>query len=260
MSGLLQDKIFISTRPEGQSDELAQLFTEAGATLLEMPLIKIQPIRLTEKEAKCIQNLVNFDWLIFTSPNGVTCFFDNLIEISGNHNLPESVQMAVIGNKTEKVLISYGHTASFKNPGSTGEDFAEAFIQQLKNTNHKPKILLALGNLARTVIQDKLNEFADCTRINLYETNPAGNPDEKLLSLILNDKYEMILFTSPSGLNGFLNLSGNLQPEKLRIACIGETTSKTAIENNITPKVVAEKSSAAGLFESIVNYYKNNKN
>lgn len=256
MSLLLQNKIFISTRPEGQSGELAQLFSNAGATVVEMPLVKIQPTQLTELEIKYFKELHHFNWLIFTSTNGVRYFFENLMEIQGNLELPKSLQLAVIGNKTEQVLNGFGYKASFTNPGSTGEDFAGAFSQLLKRENQKPTVLLSLGNLARTVIQDQISEVALCTRINLYQTEPPESLDEKVMQLILNDNYEMLIFTSPSGVKNFLKLAGKIQPEKIRMACIGDTTSKTAFENNIIPKVVAKNSSALGLFESILNCYK----
>lgn len=256
MSLLLQDKIFISTRPEGQSGELEQLFSSAGAKVVEMPLVKIQPTLLNELELKYFKELHYFNWLIFTSTNGVRYFFENLKEIQGNHKLPESLQLAVIGIKTEQVLNSYGYKVSFINPGSTGEDFAHAFRQELKRENQKPSVLLALGNLARTVIQDQLSEVAVCTRVNLYKTELPETLDENVMQLILNDNYEMLIFTSPSGVKNFLNLAGKIQPQKIRMACIGETTSKTAFENNIIPKVVAKNSSAEGLFESILNHYK----
>ena len=256
MSLFLQDKVFISTRPEGNSDELVQLFSKVGATLIEMPLIKIQPARLTDEEKKCFKQLNHFNWLIFTSPNGVHYFFENLKEIQGNQHLPESLQMAVIGNKTEKVLNSFGYKASFINPGSTGEDFADAFSQKFKRENQKPSVLLAVGNLAQTVIQDQLSEIALCTRINIYKTEFPETRNEKVMQLILNDNYEMIIFTSPSGVKNFLKLAGKIQPEKIRMACIGDTTSKTAFENNIIPRVVAKNSTASGLFDSILNYYK----
>ncbi len=256
MSLLLQNKIFISTRPEGQSGELEQLFSNAGATIVEMPLVKIQPTQLTELEIKCFKELHRFKWLIFTSTNGVRYFFESLMEIQGNHELPESLQLAVIGNKTEQVLNGFGYNVSFTNPGSTGEDFAGAFSQKIKNEKSKPKVLLALGNIARTVIQDQINEIAVCTRLNLYETVAPKTLDEKMKRLILTDQYEMLLFTSPSGIQNFLNLAGEIQTQKIRIACIGETTSKAATDNKILPLVVAKESTVTGLFESVLNYYK----
>lgn len=256
MDDLLQGKIFISTRPEGQSGELVQLFTKAGANVIEMPLVKIEPAQLNENEKQYFKQLHNFNWLIFTSTNGVYCFFENLQKIQGNQILPESLQVAVIGNKTEQVLNSFGYKSAFTNPGSTGEEFAEYFVQKIQTENSKPNILLALGNIARNVIQNALNEFANCTRLNLYETKSPDSLDDKAIQHILSDKYEMLLFTSPSGVRNFIKLAENIQPEKLRIACIGETTSKAAIENNISPVVVAKNSTVADLFESVINYYK----
>ncbi|HRX11931.1 MAG TPA: uroporphyrinogen-III synthase [Draconibacterium sp.] len=259
MSRLLQDKVFISTRPDGQADELAQLFTNAGATVIEMPLVKIQPAHLSEIEKKYFEQLHHFQWLIFTSTNGVRYFFENLQKIQGNQNLPASLQLAVIGDKTGQVLNSFGYKATFANPGSTGEDFAEYFIQKIQTENTKPNILLAFGNIARNVIQNRLNESANCTRLNLYETKSPETIDNKAIQLILSDQYEMLLFTSPSGIRNLLKLAKEIQPEKLRIACIGETTANAAIENNISPVVVAKNSTVGGLFESVLNYYKNIK-
>ncbi len=259
MMGLLQDKIFISTRPQGESGELRQLFTKAGASVVEMPLVTIQRISLSETEKQYFKQLHLFHWLIFTSTNGVRCFFENLTEIQGNHILPQSLQVAVIGKKTEKVLQNFGYNAAFTNPGSTGEDFGKFFIQKIQTENTKPNILLALGNIARNVIQHQLNKFATCTRLNLYETKSPESLDKKTMQLILCDKYDMLLFTSPSGVRNFMKLAGDIQPEKIRVACIGETTAKAAIENHISPVVVANKSTVAGLFESVFNYYKNIK-
>ncbi len=257
MSFFLKDKVFISTRPEGQSDELAQLFTTAGATFIELPMIKIQASVLSETEKEILRNLDQFQWIVFTSPNGVGYFFENLEKLQGNKNLPETVKFAVVGKKTEHVLNDFGFTASFVNPGSTGEDFAETFSKHIRHEKQKPAVLLALGNLARNVIQDQLKEYATCTRINFYETVDAEIPNQKIMRLISENKYEMLLFTSPSGINNFLKMAGNIQPEKIKAACIGETTSNAALKNNISPLVVAKNSTSMGLFESVTDYYKN---
>lgn len=256
MNRFLQDKIFISTRPGNKSDELIRLFSNAGATLLEMPMIDILPSRLNESEKDYFKRLQEFQWLIFTSANGVRYFFNNLEEIQGNQQLPEPLQIAVIGSKTAKALNLFGYKASFINPHSTSEDFADTFIQIIKNNSSKPNILLSLGNIARTVIQNQLVEFANWTRINVYQTTAPKSVDKEILQRIENDQYEMILFTSPSGIENFIKLKNHSQLQKIRIACIGETTSNTAIKNNINPKVVAKNSTAFGLFESILNYYK----
>ncbi len=256
MSAFLQDKIFISTRPEGQSDQLARLFSGVGATLIEMPAIKIQPVQLSSREKNVFKKIAQFQWIVFTSPNGIQFFFRNLAEIVGNKNIPENTRLAVIGNKTNQVLNQMGFQATFINPGSTGEDFARAFILKLKGEKRKPNVLLALGDLARTVIQEQIKDFAHVTRVNLYETIIPDSIDKEIMQAILNEQYEMLLFTSPSGVRNFMKLLNGIDPKKIRMACIGETTASAAIENNISPLVVAKNSTAQGLFDSVLNFYK----
>lgn len=254
MNNQLKNKLFISTRPKGQSNELNQLFETAGAQTIELPLIEIRPINLTTQEKIFIEKLETFNWLIFTSPNGIRYFFE-ILNQKGIKSLPRMIQIAVIGNKTEKTLATYGYSAAFVNPGNTGEDFAAAFSQKLKTDSPATKILLILGNLARTVIQDELSQYAECTRLNVYETAIPNSVDEKTVQYIMDNRYEMLIFTSPSAIQNFMKLIHNIPVENIRLACIGETTANEARKQGIQPLVVAEDASAKGIVEAIINYY-----
>lgn len=250
----LKNKLFISTRPKGQSDELSRLLEVAGAEVVELPLIGIRPAELSVQEKALFDQLEQFQWLIFTSPNGVRYFFEFLKEKEIN-TLPEKLQIAVIGNKTEKVLATFGYSPAFVNPGNTGEDFAAAFIQKIKNDAIRPHILFALGNLARNVIQDELSEFAQVSRINVYDTVVPDSMDEKTVQRIKNNRYEMLIFTSPSAIQNFMKLKTNFAVENIRLACIGETTANEARKQGIQPLVVAQDASAKGIVESIIKFY-----
>ena len=251
----LKNKLFISTRPAGTSDELSRSLNDSGATVLEFPLIEIKPSTLSNKEKTYFTRLEEFQWLIFTSPNGVHYFFEILKEVKGNHHLPENLQIAVIGEKTQKTLAKFGYSAVFVNPGSTAEDFAEPFAGHIKASGTKPKVVLPLGNLARTVIQDYLKKLADCTRINVYRTEMPETINTDIADRIENEKYDMLIFTSPSGIKNFLKLFPELVIQKIRMACIGDTTANAAREKGFRPLVVAQNSSSAGIAESILNYY-----
>lgn len=255
MNRPLKNKLFISTRPAGHSDEMKRLFENAGAELLEMPLIKIEPLPVSAEEIKLLETIEQFDWLILTSANGVHYFFETFKKISAKTKLPEQLKIAVIGNKTQKKLEEYGYSPDFVNPGNTAEEFSEAFQKHLQKEKGQSKILLALGKLARTVIQDELKNSADCTRINFYTTMIPNKVDADILKRIEEDRYEMLIFTSPSGIENFLEITRTKQLNKLRVACIGDTTARTARNNKIEPLVVAEKASAQGLIDSIINYY-----
>lgn len=251
----LQNKLFISTRPVGASDELRRLLNEAGATLLEFPLIEIKAELLPAEEKQLFFHLEQFHWMIFTSPNGVRYFFEILQEVNGTPKLPESLQIAVIGEKTEKTLEKHGYSAAFKNPGSTAEDFVEPFARHIATENSKTKIVLPLGNLARTMIQDHLEKLAECTRINIYRTEMPEKVDKTIAEKIENNRYDMLIFTSPSGIENFLKIFSGLNVENIRLACIGETTANAAQKKGMHPLVVAQNSSSTGIVESILNHY-----
>lgn len=254
MNTPLKNKLFISTRPKGQSDELNRLLETAGAKTMEMPLIKIRPAVLTVQESALFDELEKFQWLVFTSPNGVRNFFE-ILKQKEIPVLPRTLQIAVIGQKTEKVLATFGYSPAFVNPGNTGEDFAEAFIQNIKKDSSRLRILLALGNLARTIIQDELINFADCFRVNVYETATPYSLDEKTVQRIKDNRYGMLIFTSPSAIQNFMKLIHHIPAENIRLACIGETTASEARKQGIQPLVVAEDASAQGIVDSIIQFY-----
>jgi uroporphyrinogen-III synthase len=135
----LQNKIFISTRPEGHPDELPELLEANGATVIRWPLIEIRRASLSSHEKQQLLNLHQFHWIVFTSPNGVRHFFESLKELTGTSDIPPGLEMAVIGAKTNKTVQSYGYTPSFVNPGNTAEDFAKPFIHFLTEKGYKPK-------------------------------------------------------------------------------------------------------------------------
>ena len=251
----LQNKRFISTRPAGTSDELSRLLLQAGASLLEFPLIEIKAATLSSEEKQLFFRLEQFQWMILTSPNGVRYFFEVLQEVTGTQKLPESLQIAVIGEKTGKTLEKYGYNPTFVNPGSTAEDFAEPFARHIGGEKSKPKIVLPLGNLARTVIQDHLEKLAECTRINVYRTEMPEYVDKTIAEKIEKNYYDMLIFTSPSGIHHFTELFPKGNKNSIRLACIGETTANAARKKGMLPLVVAQNSSSAGIVESILNYY-----
>lgn len=253
MGTLLENKIFISTRPAGQSAELENLLMEESATLLSMPTIDVRPLPLDEFGLTQLRNLDQFNWIVFTSPNGLKFFFARLFELQNNYVLPDHVKIAVVGKKTASHLECYGTSAAFINLGNTAEDFSVDFIHRV---NEGDRVLFPIGNLARTVIEDRLSKKALCTRVLFYETVMPDGVDQKILDLIVNDEYDMIVLTSPSGCKNLLQLiEGKSDPAKLRLVCIGQTTSTEVIRNGLEPLITAGTSNSQGIYSAILNYF-----
>lgn len=253
MGKLLENKVFISTRPAGQSAELESLLAEESATLISMPTIEVRALPLDEFSWLQLRNLDSFNWIVFTSPNGLRFFFDRLFELQNNYGLPEQLKIGVVGKKTAAHLECYGTSAEFINLGNTAEDFAIDFINRV---NSGERVLFPVGNLARSVIEDKISKKAICTRIVFYETVMPSEINHEALPLILNDQYDMIILTSPSGCDNLLRLvSGKMDVTTLRLVCIGQTTAAEVIRSGLEPIITAGMSNSQGISSAIINYF-----
>jgi hydroxymethylbilane synthase len=250
----LKNKIIISTRAIESEDTLPGLLQAQGAKFLSLPMIEIKQSQINDPEINILKNVNSFDWLFFTSRNGVVNFFKHLIDIKGNTELSATVKIAVIGNKTALELEYYGFSADFISDGNTSEELLEQFYkaQNPKNLN----ILLALGNLANDTLLNELSEDNKVTRLNVYDTFKPEMADKTILDTIKKDLYDLIIFTSPSTFHNFCSF---IEPDilkKLKIASIGITTSKAITDAGLKPIVTANKSNAEGLYKAITEYYK----
>lgn len=253
MGKLLENKIFISTRPVGQSAELESLLADESASLILMPTIEVRPLPLDDIGWQQLKEIESFNWIVFTSPNGLRYFFAALFELQHNYVLPEHLKIAVVGKKTAAHLECYGTSAAFINLGNTAEDFVADFYQRVTPGE---RVLFPIGNLARSVIENKISEIADCTRILFYETVLPEVINNEALSLILSDEYDMIILASPSACNNLLYiLSDKIDPTKLRLVCIGQTTSAETIKNGIEPLITAGIANSQGIYTAIINHF-----
>lgn len=255
MGKLLENKIFISTRPAGQSAELESLLTEELATLISMPTIEVHPLPLDEFSWLQLKNLESFNWIVFTSPNGLKYFFARLFDLQNNYGLPEHLKIAVVGKKTAAHLECYGTSAEFINLGNTAEDFSIDFFHRV---NQGDRVLFPIGNLAHSVIEDKISKKAICTRVLFYETVMPADFNKDAIQLIINDQYDMIILTSPSSCINLLQLvSGKLDPSSLRLVCIGQTTAAEVFRNGMEPLITAGMANSQGISSAIINYFQN---
>lgn len=250
----LKNKIFISTRPEGRNDELAGYIREQGGQVQELPMIEIQPRPLEDDLKKALFRLSAYQWLIFTSPNGIWYFFHHLKQIFGHVQLPQGLKIATIGKSTAAHLHQYNLHADFINTGNTSDDFAKALTTEFGNT--RPNILWPTGNLSKNVLKNKLNAKANITVIYVYNTVMPASVDQTILNQVIQDHYDLIIFTSPSGFENFKEVVDDESVlQKLRVASIGNTTTEAIQQHHVHPVLTARMSSAKGIAEHITDYY-----
>ena len=249
----LKDKVIISTRAIESGDSLPDILKACGAKLLPLPMIEITSSKLNNAAIEQLNHLEQFDWIFFTSKNGVINFFRHLIDVKGNTELPKTAKLAVIGYKTGLELEYYGYTPTLICDENTSDELLIQFYKKYQPQNLN--ILLAMGNLADNTLSNRLSTENTVNRINVYQTVKPAYADPEIVEIIKNGFYDLIVFTSPST---FTNFCSHFNPDQIRevkMVSIGTTTSRAIQEAGFEPVITAKKSSAEGLRDAIIEYY-----
>jgi uroporphyrinogen-III synthase len=249
----IEGKIVITTQPVNQAARLTNLLAKAGAKVYNLPMIKIVYTKPDEKLESVINSLETFNLLVFTSKNGVIGFFNLLESITGNHQIPNSLKIAVIGESTAKEVRRFNNSVHYTNSGITSDEFCEYLKNEVVNANSR--ILFALGNLAPNKLQAKLKEIGFSERINVYKTIKPDSFDPEILEITKNQKADLIVYTSPSAFKSFKQEVG-LSPNDLRtaIACIGKTTGSFIKSEGYVVDLVASNPTIESFAQEIISY------
>jgi uroporphyrinogen-III synthase len=252
----LKGKIFISTVSSARSFEMRNIFEPLGARLINFPMTECIESDMTPDMQKVLSEVVNYQWIIFTSANGVRHFHNLFSETTGLTAIPFGIKIAVVGPKTALELKNKGRTADYTGSGGTADSLMNELIE--KKLVHNCRVLFPLGNRAPD-IRLMLTGIAESIRINVYKTVKADFSDNSIIEKIRNNLYDLVIFTSPSGVDNFIETIGTetLNTE-LRVACIGKVTTRAVTRYGIKSLVTAETSTYEGLANEILNYYKIN--
>ena len=234
----IHGKLIICTYLQPEPDEFSVLLEEAGAKVLFMPAIEIRP--LTYQSQK---QLSDYNWLVFTSKNGVRNFFNQ-------HPKKANNKIAVLGEATGRELDGFNLKANYTGTGRTGADFA----QELKEViQHGESVLLVLGELAPDTILQELQATSPVDRINIYQTVAPDNFDPTCVDLIESDSYDLMIISSPSAIKN-LYLAFRAKISLWRVISIGKTTTAACRNLGIEPLATAKDSSYKGLAETTIEY------
>lgn len=246
----LTGKKVLLTREERDNKEFADLIIRAGGDPLLIPMIGFRPSHLDKVAIDKLANVTDYDWIIFTSKNGVEHFFRQIAETS---LLPK---IAVIGRKTEKVLRSYGHAQQFVPSQFVAECFVEEFIPLL---HKESKVLIVKGNLARNIIAKRIQENGHiCDEVILYENVMPEESEEKLCEAIKNEQIDVITFTSSSAVEHLMKVVEKYSLQSYLslcvIACIGPIAKQTAQAYGLQVHICAEPYTIEGLVAGLMAY------
>ena len=250
-------KKVVVTRARQQAGELVKILAGLGADCLECPVIETvfpdDPAPLDSS----IENISDYDWLVFTSVNGVKFFFDKLFEKGLDVRALHTIQTAAIGPVTAKRLFDFGIKTDIIPESYRAESVVKAF--KTKDLKGK-KILLPRAKEARPVLPVELTKMgAVVDEVTAYCTTKVCEDKDVLLQRLEEGAIDLVTFTSSSTVKNFKALLPAERIDALMrdvtVASIGPVTSETAKEAGFDVNITAESFTIQGLCEAIMQYY-----
>ncbi len=253
----LAGKHIAITRPREQAAALAQRLEALGARVSLLPAISIAPLADPAPLDAAIARLGGYDWLVFTSVNGVRAVAERLAATGRAWAERGLARVAAIGPATAQALERAGVAVDL----TPDEYVAEGILDGLGLVTGQ-RILLARADIARRSLADGLRlRGAEVDEVTAYRTVTQPVAPDLIQRVLRDDPVDAITFTSSSTVRGLLQglaALGRDPHEALRgvaLAAIGPITAATLREHGLTPAFVAEEYTIPGLTVALVAYF-----
>lgn len=247
-------KRILVPRPAHQAQETARAIRDRAAEPLLAPAIEIGPSPDPQRLRRAAREAGRYDWVIFTSVNGVECFFRALAEEKLDARAFGSARLAVIGPRTEQALRARGLLAD----RVASEYVAEALVESLLDAQQgRPlgRVLLARAKVARDVVPERLRAAgAEVDVVAAYETHAVSGAAAERMGELVRTSADIVLLTSSSmaqSLVAALGPDAATCLENVVVACIGPVTADTARALGVRVDVVAQTYTVDGLLDSL---------
>ena len=245
----------VVTRTRKQASKLTHTLKELGAEVLEIPTIKIVPPSDNEPVIQSITGIGSYDWIIFTSPNGVIHFFDYFFKAYRDIREIGNIRFAAVGPATAKKLENLNLAIDLMPKVYTAEAAANALLkyQNVENVN----VLLARAEESNSELPKLLEaQGAIVDDIAFYKTVPETEDRNGAVEAFEEGGANWITFASSSAVKNFDARFGLVEicksnPE-LKLASIGPETTKALNELELTPTVEAKDHTIKGLSKALL--------
>jgi uroporphyrinogen III methyltransferase/synthase len=248
----------IVTRAREQAGDLIEQLEELGAETIEAPSIRIEPVSSDAALESACREASEFDWIVFTSVNGVEHFMRCLMEGPGDVRSLKGPRLCAVGPATAERLGRYGLKADLV----PSEFHAEGVAEALRATGNieGARVLLPKADIAREVLAEELRKAgAQVTEVVAYRTVPepgTRDTDPDIYKMLLERQIDIVTFTSASSVRHFVKLIGEEQATDLlagtMVASIGPVTAEAAQQLGIETRVMPREYTVPALVHAIV--------
>ncbi len=249
----LLGKRIVVTRTRKQASLLSGKLRALGAYVIELPTIRIEPPSDLREFAELVQDAHIYDWIVFTSANGVDAFFDIFFKLYDDTREIGGSRVAAIGPATAQRVKDFHLHVDLQPKDFVAEDVVQEFKKQGSIENLK--ILLVRAEKARDVLPKELSALGAIVDEGLaYRTVPETRDISGARSQLEKDGADLITFTSSSTVENFLALK-LAWPKGMQVASIGPVTSRTARDNGLKVEIEAQRHDVEGLVDAIRKFF-----
>lgn len=249
----LSGKRIVVTRTRKQAGALSSRLRDLGAEVIELPTIRVEPPSDLRAFAELVQDCHSYDWIVFTSPNGVTAFFEMFYKLYDDARDLGAARIAAIGPATAARVREFHLKVNLQPDEFVAEGVVRAFKKEGDIENLR--ILIARAEEARELLTKELTAMGAIVDVALaYRTVPETDDRTGARTRLTEQGADMITFTSSSTVENFLAL-GLPWPPGLAVASIGPITSQTARARGLAVAVEAKQYDVPGLVEAIRRHY-----
>jgi len=246
-------KRIVVTRTREQAGGLSKALAELGANVIELPTIRIEHPEDKQGFAEMVTHAHEYDWLVFTSPNGVEKFFDAFFAVFEDARSLGNPRIAAIGNGTAQKIREYRIGVDLIPEKFVAEGLIEAFK---KDSVENLTMLWVKAAESRDIIYDGLTALgAIVDECVAYRTVPETEDPTGAKARLAEEGADLITFTSGSTVDHFFAL-GLDWPEGCVAGSIGPVTSETLRKHGLPPAFEANPHDIPGLVAAIVRYFK----
>jgi len=242
----------VVTRPREQGLPASAGLEALGAEVLLAPTVEIRRLTNPALLDSAIDRLAHYDWLVFTSANGVRFFLERLVERGRDLRVLGHVKLAAIGPSTAQALAQFHLRADLIPESYRSESLAEVLGRIAPNQ----KILLARADRGRAILKEELQKLAEVDQVPVYHNADAEALPEAVIERIQEGTVDWITLTSSAIVTRLHDLLPQSARERLgrdvRLASLSPVTSETARNSGWNVSVEAAEYTWDGLVRALI--------
>jgi uroporphyrinogen III methyltransferase/synthase len=246
-------KRVLVTRPRHQAGELARRLEQLGAVCYRLPLVDVREPADWAPVDRALTNLAHYQWLVFTSANGVHALVRRLRQLGRDLRSLGHLRLAAIGPSTAEALRGY-----YLEPDLVPAEFrSENLADDLKKQASGQRVLLARADRGREVLRDELAAVASVDQIAVYSQVDADEADAKILEHLRSGQIDYVTLTSSNIARVFLRLldgasRARVEAGEIQLVSISPVTSGTIREMGFPVAAEAVEYTTAGVTEVLI--------